>query len=62
VRVFWWSGPTASYMTLYTAKLEDGPHQAVQPLPVTDIQMVILLQEDAKEISWRTADLLGWPT
>ncbi len=59
--VFWWSGPESPMKSLYAARLEDGPHQSVQSLPMTDVQLVVLLQEEAKEISWKTASLLGFP-
>ena len=62
MRVFWWSDPMSPTRMLRTALLEGGLHAQIDSLPMFDVQVAHLLAEGAQEISWKTAQLLGWPT
>ena len=63
MRVFWWSDPTSLNRQLRTATMEGGQHGQVDVLNQFDVEVALLIaREDAKEISWQTAQVLGWPT
>ena len=62
MRVFWWSSPEASQRVLRTANLEDGQFAPIDQLNGFALEVVDLLANDAHEISWGTAQTLGWPT
>ena len=63
MRVFWWSDPMSPVRQLRTATMEGGQHGPIDILNQFDVEVALLIaQQDAKEISWQTAQVLGWPT
>jgi len=62
MRLFWWSNPMSPTRMLRTADMAGGPNGQIHVLNQVDIEMALLISEGAQEISWQTAQLLGWPT
>ena len=63
MRVFWWSDPMSQTRTLRTADMTEGQHARIDTMDAYDVGGVLAaFAENGHEISWQTAQLLGWPT